>query len=157
MPQHIIDMIKIVDKIVINCTPDKVNDTLVFFFQSSENYKLWHKDHISCFWKKGKDFSPGSILIAEEYLHGTRHKLGFKMLSLKKDHILEYKMLFPFSIICSGGLFKMISLGNETLLIAQLSFKFGFLLKVFFKKQIESFRIHMKEEGLNIKGLIEKT
>jgi len=51
----------------------------------------------------------------------------------------------------------MISKGKETELIAQLNFKFGLILKLFFKKKIESLRIHMKEEGLNIKGFIEKT
>ena len=148
---------EIIERITINCTPDKVYDTLLFFFRNSENYKLWHNDHISCYWKKGKDFSPGSILIAEEYLHGTPHRLGFRIINCNPNSILEYKMLFPFSIICSGGLFKIISKGKETELIAQLSFRFGFLLKVLFKKAIESLCNHMKEEGVSIKAIIEET
>ena len=56
-----VNMIEIIDKITINCKPNKVFDTLAFYFQSTENYKLWHKDYILCYWKKGKDFLPGSI------------------------------------------------------------------------------------------------
>jgi len=151
-------MIELVDRIKINSTPDKIWDTLVFFFQSSENYKLWHKDHISCYWKKGKDFAPGSILIAEEYIHGTKHKLGFKIHSINKNkNVLKYKMLFPYSMICSGGCFKLISKGKDTEFIAQLKFKLGILLKALFKERIEVLRKHMKEEGESIKEFIEKT
>jgi len=149
-------MIEIVDKITINCTPDKVYNTLVFFFQSTEHYKLWHKDHISCRWKKGKDFSPGSVLIAEKYIHGTIYKLGFSIIRSEQNSGFKYKILFPFSILCSGGSFDLISKGNDTEMHAQLNFRFGFILKVFFKKTIESLQNHMKEEGLNIKVILEK-
>ena len=150
-------MMELTDRITIDCTPNKVYNTLVFFFQSTENYKLWHKDHISCYWKKGKDFSPGSILIAEEYLHGTVHKLGFKIINNEQNSCLDYKVLFPFSLLCSGGSFKMIPTGKETELVAQLNFRYGFLLKILFKRIIASLRIHMKEEGIAIKEIIEKT
>ncbi|MFC2138307.1 hypothetical protein ACFLTE_09040 [Bacteroidota bacterium] len=150
-------MIELIDKIKINSTPDKIWDTLIFYFKSTDNYKLWHKDHISCYWKKGKDFSHGSILIAEELIHGKNHKLEFKIQSINKENLLiEYKMLFPFSIICSGGYFKLISYDKETEFIAQLGFRLGFLLKILFKRQVEGLKEHMKEEGQNIKEFIEK-
>lgn len=142
---------------MIDCLPDKIFDTLVFFFQDRENYKLWHKNHISCHWKKGKDFSPGSVLIAEENLHGTLHKLGFTITSCRQNSMLEYRMLFPFSLICRGGSFEMIPKDDGTELVACLSFRGGVLLKRLFRKNIESLRTHMKEEGQNIKLFIEKT
>ena len=147
---------KLVDTVTIDCTPDKVYSTLVFFFQNSENYKLWHKDHISCYWKKGKDFSPESVLIAKEYLHETAFKLGFKILNNKPGIYFDYKILFPSSIICSGGSFRMTPIGTKTELVAQLNFRFDFMLNMLFKRIINSLRIHMKEEGIAIKGLIEK-
>lgn len=130
-------------------------DVLISFFQSTENYKLWHKDHISCYWKKGKDFEPGSIFIAEEYIHGTRHKLGFKIINYKRGDILEYKMIFPFSIISSGGQFRLSAAGNQTEFIAKLNFRLGFLLKVIFPNKIKALSTHMNEEGQNIKYRIE--
>lgn len=148
---------ELVDKITIKSTPDKIWDTLVFFFQNTENYKLWHKGHISCYWKKGKEFSPGSVLIAKEFIHGAKHKLRFKIQRFKKDNLLEYKMLFPFSIICSGGYFILVSKGNETEFIAQLRFRLGLLLKLLFKKQLAGLKDHMKEEGQNLKEFIERT
>lgn len=65
-------MSAIIDKTVIDCAPEKVFDTLVFFFRDTENYKLWHKDHIACYWKKGKDFSPDSVLKTEKYIHRSQ-------------------------------------------------------------------------------------
>ena len=148
---------ELIDKIRIKSTPDKIWDTLIFFFKSTDNYKLWHKDHISCYWNKGKDFSPGSILIAEELMHGKKHKLAFKIKSIDRESLLmEYRMLFPFSIICSGGYFKLILYDKETEFIAQLRFRLGFLLKILFKRQVESLKEHMNEEGQNIKEFIEK-
>ena len=79
-------MMELIDKITIKSKPDKIWDTLVFFFQNPENYRLWHKDHISCYWKKGKEFSPGSVLISKEYIHGSKHRLGFRIQSIKKDN-----------------------------------------------------------------------
>ncbi len=149
-------MTEIVDKITICSTPDKIWDRLVFFFQGTENYKSWHKDHVSCYWKKGKDFLPGSILVAEENIHGAKHKLGFKIIDSKRDSFLNYRMLFPFSILCYGGCFKMIPMIYGTEFIAQLDFRAGGLLKVVFKKKMDALRIHMKEEGQNIKGMVEK-
>lgn len=49
-------MMELTDKITIKSTPDKIWETLVFFFQNTENYKLWHKDHILCFLKSEKTF-----------------------------------------------------------------------------------------------------
>ncbi len=148
---------ELIDKIKISAPPEKVYETLIFFFRNSGNYKLWHKDHVSCYWEKGKDFSPGSVMIAEEYLHGTVHKLGFKIINNEPNSCLDYKTLFPFSIICSGGSFKMMPAGTETELVAQLNLRYGFLLKILFKKNITSLSIHMKEEGISIKEIIEKT
>lgn len=149
-------IMELADKITIDCSPNKVYSTLVFFFQNAENYKLWHKDHISCNWKTGKDFSSGSVLIAQEYLHGTVHTLGFKIINCNPDISLNYKVLFPFSLICSGGSFQMIPKGRETEFVAKLNFRFGTILRTLFKSQYESLSFHLKEEGISLKEIIEK-
>ena len=146
---------EIADKISINSSPDRVYNALIFFFQNSESYKLWHPDHISCYWKKGEDFSSGSVLIAKEYLHGKPHKLGFIITNYKQDCLFEYKTLFPFSIICPGGDFEIVPKGKETEFVAKLNFRGGKLLKMMFKNNIEQLEKHMKEEGENLKKFVE--
>ncbi len=150
-------MIEFVDKITIDCNRDKVYSTLVFFFQNSSNYKQWHKDHISCHWKKGKDFNSGSILIAKEYINGTAFTLAFKIIINKLDISLDYKVLFPFSLICPGGSFQFIENGTSTEFIAKLNFRFGSILPVLFKRHLDSLRLHIKEEGISIKAIVEKS
>ncbi len=51
----------------------------------------------------------------------------------------------------------MISTGEETELTASLNFRYGFLLKILFKRIIASLSRHMKEEGIAIKEIIKKT
>jgi hypothetical protein len=146
---------ELVDRIIIDSTPDKVYNKIVFFFQNSDNYKTWHKDHISCYWKKGMDFSPGSILIAREYLHGIAFKLAFKIISKKPDR-LDYKLLFPFSLICPGGSFQFIQKGTGTEFVAKLNLRPGSILLILFKGYIDSLRSHIKEEGISLKEITEK-
>jgi hypothetical protein len=136
-------MSAIVDRITIHCAPEKVYDLLVSFFQSPENYRTWHPDHITCYWKKGKDFSPGSVLIAEEYIHGARHRLGFRITNNIPGRLLEYKMLFPFSVICRGGFFKLMESESSTELVAGLDFRGGFLLKGLLRNRVNALKRHM--------------
>ena len=52
------------------------------FFRSivdDDSYRAWHKeDHVSLRWLKGKPWTEGSVLYAEEYIHGELHKFKFK-------------------------------------------------------------------------------
>ena len=72
-------MTSIVDSIEINATPAKIFDALAQVFSSNGGYKKWHKDHVSCKWIKGKALEEGSILYAEEYLHGKLHGLKARL------------------------------------------------------------------------------
>ncbi len=147
---------EIIDSILIKSSPQKVFKTLIFFFRNSENYKLWHKDHIACSWQKGKDFSPGSQLVVEEYLHGKHHRLRLKLLNYEQNNFIAYKFLFPLSLIFSKGFFKIIPKENNTEFVAQLKLKFNGLLTWIFREKIKALKIHMKEEGENMKAFIEK-
>jgi hypothetical protein len=48
-----------------------------------DSYRAWHqKDHVRLRWLEGKPWAEGSVMYAEEYLHGKLHKL-------KLRHIIE--------------------------------------------------------------------
>ncbi len=96
----------------------------------------------------------GSILCCEEYLHGELHTMKFRLTQVEPTRI-EYKVLFPMSLICSNGSFLIESRGDSCIFTATLSFRLGAVLSIFFKERVTSLRIHMKEEGENLKQLIE--
>jgi hypothetical protein len=70
--------------------------------------------------------------------------------------LIEYKLVFPHSLISTGGSFSVEQLGyNRCLFTATLSFRFGWLLSKIAKEMVVSLRTHMREEGENLKILLE--
>lgn len=141
------------DSVGINRPPEVV---FTWFAHLEENYRAWHKDHVLARWIKGKNFEKGSVLYAEEYLGGKLEKLSFEITNCVPNELIEYKVLFPESIICSGGSFSIKPSNRGSVFTATLSFRFGELLLMFAGKRVEAIRLHMKEEGENLKALLEK-
>ena len=144
------------DSIEIKTTPEKIFSGLIKVFSSEEYFKKWHKDHIKCQWLKGKPFEEGSILYVEEYLHGELHKMKFLGTKVEPNRKIEYKLLFPMSIICPKGSFIIEPKGESCIFTAILSFRFGWLFSRIAKSRLKAIKTHMKEEGENLKRLLEK-
>ena len=144
------------DSIEIKANPEETFDGLVRVFSSTENFKAWHKDHMQCQWLKGKPFEVGSILYVEEYLHNKLHKLKFVGTKLEPNRKIEYKLLFPASVICTGGTFIIEPKGETCVFSATLSFRMGWLFSMIDKSKVAAIKKHMKEEGENLKMILEK-
>ena len=65
----------LLDSIEVKATPEEVYAWLVRCFTDPEAYRAWHPDHVDIRWIKGEPMQAGSIVYAEEYLHGELHKL----------------------------------------------------------------------------------
>ena len=144
------------DTIEIKTTPEKIFDGLIKVFSSQEYFKKWHKEHVKCQWLKGKPFEEGSILYVEEYLHGKLHKMKFLTTHLEPNRKIEYRLLFPISIICPRGSFIVVPKEGNSIFTATLTFRFGWLFTKFSKSNVEGMKNHMREEGENLKKLLEK-
>jgi len=143
------------DSIVIKTTPEKIFDGLIKIFSSQGYFKKWHKDHVKCQWLKGKPFEEGSILYVEEYIHGELHKMKFLSTQLEPNRKIEYRLLFPMSVICLRGSFTVEPKGESCIFTATLTFRFGWLFTKFAKNNVEAMKNHMREEGKNLKKIIE--
>jgi hypothetical protein len=149
------------DSIEIKKTPE-----IVFNFLTSivddDSYRAWHqKDHVSLRWLKGRPWAEGSVIYAEEYIHGKLHKLKFKITKIVPNKRIEYvpasrflRKFFP------KNEFKIEQKGESSLFIALGTYRVGWIGKTLFKKTIEkslsSVKKHMKEEGENLKRILEK-
>ena len=146
---------KLEDSIKIKCKPEKIYNWLTNFF--TKKYKIWHpRDHLSAKWIKGKNFEVGSVMYAEEYLGRKLEKLSAKTIKNTRNKLIEYKFLFPHSIISSGGSFAIKPHKNGSIFTATLDFRFGAILSKLMPSKVEVLKKHMKEEGENLKKLLEK-
>ncbi|HOF78703.1 MAG TPA: SRPBCC family protein [Smithellaceae bacterium] len=148
------------DSIEIRATPETVFKFLTSIVDD-ESYKTWHNaDHVSFRWLKGQPWSEGSVMVAQEYLHGKIHKFKFQVTRIVPYRHIEYsptsrfmRKFFP------KNEFVLEPKGKHCLFIARGTYRVGWIGKTFFKKAIEnglsSVRRHMKEEGENLKVIIE--
>jgi uncharacterized protein YndB with AHSA1/START domain len=148
------------DSIEIKTSPEKVFD---FFFHlvDDESYRAWHPDdHVTFRWIKGHPWEEGSVVYAEEYIHGKLHKLKFVITKLIPNRLIEYaptswflRMYFP------KNRFTVEPKEGGCILTAQATIRVGWLIRTFAKKRLErglsSVRKHMKEEGESLKKILE--
>ena len=148
------------DSIEIKTTSEKVFNFLTSIVDD-ESYRAWHKDdHVSFRWLKGRPWTEGSILYAEEYLHGKLHKFKFEIIKIVPNKRIEYiptshfvRKFFP------KNEFIIEQKGGSCIFTAAGTYRVGKLGKIFFKKAIEkglsSVKKHMREEGENLKIILE--
>ena len=156
----IFEDVVITDEIEINATPGKVFHYLTSIVDS-EGYQAWHKeDHMTFRFIKGKPWTVGSVIYAEEYIHGKLHKLKFVITRIVPNEKIEYE---PVSWILKKYFpkndFVIEDLGDACRFVASGTYRIGWIGKKFFKKKLDeglsSIRKHMKEEGENLKRIIE--
>jgi len=149
------------DRIEIKSSAESVFDWLVEHMKDSESYRKWHPEHVTMEWIKGEPMKEGSIAYNEEYLEKHLQKLKFKFTKIVPNELIEYRVLFPLSIIAPGNKFIIEPTGeNSCVLIA--TGKINMSEKLFLKShkehaaKMKNTKRHMKEEGENIKKALEK-
>lgn len=143
------------DSIKIKASPEKIFSFLTGL-KDTESYKAWHPDHVVMRWIKGEPFTEGSVAYFEEYLHGKIHKAKFMCTKAVPNRLIEYKPPFPWSIIFPGNQFIMEPVGEESCIFtATVKVRMGPLSGRLHRRRIEGVRRHMKEEGENLKVIVE--
>lgn len=153
-------MITLSDSIEVEATPEEVFEWLVRHMSDKESYQAWHPDHVDIRWIEGEPVKEGSIVYAEEYLHGALHKLKFRIVKIVPNRRIEYRSLFPLSLLAPGNAFEIEPKGpGRCIFTARGSLR---LPRWLFEKvakahqgKIEATKQHMKEEGQNLKKALE--
>ena len=148
------------DSIVIKTSPENIFEFLTSIVDD-DSYRTWHnEDHVSFQWLKGRPWEKDSILYAKEYIHGKLHKLKFKITEIVTNQRIEYtptscfvRKFFP------KNEFIIEPKGDSCRFIAKGTYRIGKIGKIFFKGSIEkalsSVKKHMREEGENLKNILE--
>jgi hypothetical protein len=148
------------DSIEINAAPEQVFDFLLQLVDDA-SYRAWHPDdHVAFRWVKGNPWEDESIGYAEEYFHGKLHKFRFRVSKVVTNRWISYapvsrllRMFFPESS------FDIKPNGKGCIFTGQVHLRIGKMAKTFAKHRLErgltSVRKHMKEEGENLKRMLE--
>ena len=148
------------DTIEIKATPEKVFNFLTGIVDG-DSYQAWHKeDHVSFRFLKGQPWKEGSVMYAEEYIHGKLHKFKFIITKIEANKRIEYTPVSSFiRKFFPKNEFLIEPKGESCLFIASGTYRIGWIGKTFFKAVIEkglaSVKQHMKEEGENLKTMLE--
>ena len=148
------------DSIEIEATAEKIFNFLTSIVDD-DSYRAWHKeDHVSFRWLKGNPWAEGSVLYAEEYIHGKLHRLKFEIIKIVPSKRIEYSPTSRFvRKFYPKNEFIIEQKGESCLFTASGTYRVGKLGKIFFKKAIEnglsSVKKHMREEGENLKIILE--
>jgi hypothetical protein len=153
------------DTIEINTTPEKIWG---FFYNLEKNYKAWHpKDHVSFKWTKGKPMETGSHWYAGEYMSGELKKGGGIIGEVIPNRKIVFKNAFPMSIVFprfewliepkgSKSVFTAVSYIRAEKFMRKLASAFHRQDKKNLDTIIAAGKKHVKEEGENMKKILEK-
>jgi hypothetical protein len=144
------------DSIEIRATPKKVFNWFLTL-KGKADYQSWHPDHVDLHWTRGEPFAEGSIVYFEEYIYKKLLKGRFLCTKRVPGKMIEYRPLFPWSIFMSKGTFVMEPEGQRNCIFtATICLRPGSLFRKFSRNLIEALNHHMKEEGENLKKILEE-
>ena len=158
----LLENIVLTESIEINTTPEKI---FGFFLQivDDASYQAWHpEDHVAFRLIKGEPCQQGSVVYAEEYIHGKLHKLKFLVKEVVPNRKIEFvpvsrllRIYFP------RNTFLIEPRDGSCVFTASSVLRVGRLVKLLARNKLEqglsSVRKHMKEEGENLKRILEKS
>jgi len=134
-----------------------VSEVWKFFENLDTNYKSWHPEsHIKCVWIKGRPHEEGSIAYFEEMLDGKLCKIKVLCTKIVNFERVECKSFFPLSVFHPEGRYLFESKGNKCIFTAINTMRIPRIFNKRIKALIEATETHMKEEGVNLKMLMEK-
>lgn len=149
-------MISLRDRIEIQTTPHQV---FAWLERMPQEYKAWHPDHVDCRVIHGSMLEVDSEIECEEYLHGKLHSMRFRVTRVVPGKRIEFiiermgRGAFEVQAKDKSVLFEAeLDIGSENPI---MGLAFDLFFSIFFQQRIDAMRQHMKEEGENLKVILE--
>ncbi len=144
------------DSIEIKAAPEEIWD---FFKNLEKNYIDWHPDDHKKFVWDGKPMQTGSKWYGEEMIHGHLFKLNGRIGEVIPFRKIVFKYSFPLSIVSPKFEWIITPTKTGSVFTANGYLNAGKLFSILGKKEMEwkikATKKHTKEEGENLKKLIE--
>lgn len=128
-----------------------------FFDEMADNYTRWHPDHHGYRWVEGDRCQPGAIFEFDETIGGHQQKKKMRFTRVTADRFLEFEPTNRFIRL----LMPRLSFGMEPIDAESCQFEAKIHLRVgpigarLNRREFDAVRLHMCQEGENLKRLIE--
>lgn len=153
---HAIAVILLRDSTVIDAAPERV---WAWLGDLPTHYRAWHPAHVACRYDRGDSLAAGTIMYVEEQLHGRRHRLRLRATEVVPGRLMRYQSRG------FRGAFLVEPWNGATRFTADLEFGIRVpvlgaavdaVLRRVLARRLAAFRTHMREEGENLKRLLER-
>lgn len=140
------------DSVDIDAPPEAIWEWLSHL---AERYTDWHPGHVSAEWRRGRPNAVGSVLEAVEVLGGHRERLRFEVTAVEPPRRFAYRLRGPISLMLPRGEFAIALADGGSRFTATIDVRFGTVVEALFGRRAAALRRHMREEGENLKRIIE--
>ena len=138
----------------IKTSADKIFN---FFEEMDKNYLRLHPDHILFEWKKGEGLQVGNVFYFEEKINGQLIKKQTRFRKIIPNEWIEFELTnWFFRMIVPRISFIIRDFGDYCEVTQEIPIRTGPIGAYLNRKDFDAVRIHMKEEGENLKSLMEK-
>lgn len=136
----------------INTKPEQIWQ---FWANMDKNYKSWHpEDHILFRWTKGKPMEEGSKIYAEEIVGGKLLKIKVTCVDVIPNR--KFALIYPFPTSLFAKYEYVIEpRGKNTAFTAYTYLKYPSFAKKRIQSAVEIGEKHVREEGENLKKILE--
>ncbi|MDG5820904.1 SRPBCC family protein [Natronococcus sp. A-GB7] len=132
-------------------------DVFEFFAEMEQNYEAWHPDHITFRWVEGVPVEEGTLAYFEEEIGGEVMKKTVEYVTVESNRRVELK---PTSRLMGFFLpfikFTIEPVGEGCVFTQQIKIRTGPIGKRLNQDEFDAVHQHMKEEGENLRRLLEK-
>jgi hypothetical protein len=138
----------------ITTTPDRI---FAFFEEMESNYTRWHPDHILFRWVRGRGVQAGNRFYFEERINGHHQKKTFEFTRIEPNRHIEFApTLRVIRWLMPRLIFHIDQHGDQCTFTAQIYVRTGPIGARLNRREFDAVRRHMREEGENIKRLLEE-
>lgn len=145
---------KFEDSVFIAAPPKQV---YAFFENMQANYLRWHPEHVAFEWRKGQGLEEGNVFYFEEEIAGELLKKKTRFTRIVPHRYIEFEMVnlfYRWFIPKMTFIFEPVDGGCR--FTGQVFLRgIGPLGKWLHRKEFAAVQQHMKEEGENLKRIIE--
>jgi hypothetical protein len=146
-------MILSVTSPVIRADPDRV---FKFFAEMESNYLRWHSDHVSFRWIDKPALRPGVQFYFEERIGGKLLKKSVAFTRIEAGSLLEFAPTSRLFRLFLPRISFLISAFDGGIVVTQeIVLRIGPLAAWLNRRELNAVRAHMREEGENLKRLLE--
>ncbi len=128
-----------------------------FFEQMEDNYLGWHPEHLQFEWRKGKGLAVGNVFFFAEEIGGQVLKKETRFTKIIPNRYIEFTMVnWFYRWFIPKMTFVLDPQGGGCRFTGQVFLRgIGPIGKWSHRREFAAVRQHMKEEGENLKRIIE--